>query len=126
MKDSRKTKTQLLSELAEYRQRVAELESAELEWTQTEQESRGSEAKLRALLATMTEVIFVLDAQGRYLKIASMSPGPLYEPTGDLLGKTLHQVFPTPQAGFFLEFVAEIEQYLPARKPKGTQEVRHD
>ena len=105
MKDSRKTKTQLLGELAELRQRVSELEAAELERTQAEQAVRRSEAKLRALFAAMTDVILVLDAQGRYLEIAPTSPNRPHRPADDLPGKTLHEVLPPPQADFFLEHI---------------------
>jgi PAS domain S-box-containing protein len=105
MKDSRKTKMQLLGELAEYRQRVTELEAIELERTQAEQALRRSEAKLRALFAAMTDVILALDKQGRCLEIAPTSPNLLYKPTDDLLGKTVHEVLPASQADFVLDHV---------------------
>ena len=38
---------------------------------------KSSEAELRALLAAMRDVIIVLDAQGRYLKIAPTHPDEL-------------------------------------------------
>jgi PAS domain S-box-containing protein len=44
----------------------------------TEEALRASEAELRALFAAMTDVILVLDAEGRYLKIAPTNPSLLF------------------------------------------------
>jgi len=62
----------------------------------------ASEAELRALIASMTDVILVLDVHGRYLKIPSTNPKLLYKPAPELIGKTLHEIFPQAQADFFL------------------------
>ena len=62
-----------------------------------------SESELRALLASMDDVILVLDAEGRYLKIAPTNPALLYRPSNELLGKKLHEIFPPDQADFFLK-----------------------
>src|SRR2546421_5130774 len=72
---------------------------------QAEAALRASEAELRALFAAMTDVILVFDAEGRYLKIAPTDPTYLYKPPADLLGKTLHEVFPQAQADFFLAHI---------------------
>jgi PAS domain S-box-containing protein len=68
----------------------------------TEEALRASEAELRALFAAMTDVILVLDAGGRYIKVAPTNPSLLYRPSEELLGKTLHEVLPKPQADSFL------------------------
>jgi PAS domain S-box-containing protein len=65
-------------------------------------ERRQAEAKLQALFAAMTDVVLVLDRQGHYVDIAPTSPQLLYRPASELLGKTLHEVFPHEQADFFL------------------------
>ncbi len=70
-----------------------------------EERLRASEAELRALFGAMTDVMLVLDAEGRYLKIAPTNPSLLYKPPEDLLGKTLHEVLPQEQADAFLEHV---------------------
>jgi PAS domain S-box-containing protein len=67
-----------------------------------EEALKASEAELRALFSAITDVIFVLDSQGRYLRIAPTNPTYLYEPSAVLMGKTLHEVFPTEQADYFL------------------------
>ena len=70
-----------------------------------EEALRASEAELRALFGAMTDVILVLDAEGRYLKIAPTNPSYLYKPRADLVEKTLHQVFPKEEADFFLAHI---------------------
>jgi PAS domain S-box-containing protein len=67
-----------------------------------EEKIRASEAEMRALFAAMTDVVFVSDSEGRFLKIVDTSPSLLYKPPDALLGKTLHAVFPKEQADFFL------------------------
>ena len=68
-------------------------------------ELQASEAEMRALLAAMPDVICVLDAEGRYLKVAPTNPGLLYRPPGELVGKRLHEIFPRAQADVFLGHV---------------------
>jgi PAS domain S-box-containing protein len=70
-----------------------------------EEALRASEAELRALFAAMTDVILVLDAEGRYQKIAPTDPAYLYKPSADLLGKRLHEVFPKEEVDFFLAHI---------------------
>ena len=50
MKDARKTKEQLITELVKLRQQVAELEAAEAEWVRAEEALRESEEKHRHLV----------------------------------------------------------------------------
>ncbi len=70
-----------------------------------EEAHKASEAELRALFAAMTDVILVLDAKGRYLKIAPTDPSNLYRQPDNLLGKKLRDVFPKEQADFFLKHI---------------------
>lgn len=84
----------------------------------SEAELRASEAELRALFAAMTDVILVLDAQGRYIRIAPTSPELLYKPSQELLGKTLHEVFPPAEADSFL---SHIRRALETHQPVNTE-----
>ena len=68
---------------------------------------RDSEAQLHALLTAITDVVLVLDVQGRYLKIAPTNLALLHKPADELIGKTLHQVFPNAQADIFLARIQE-------------------
>ncbi|MEG3954977.1 PAS domain S-box protein [Microcoleus sp. herbarium2] len=64
---------------------------------------QASEAELRTLFAAMNDVIFVIDIEGRYLKIAPTNPGLLYKPPAELVGQKISDLFDTEIAEFFLE-----------------------
>jgi PAS domain S-box-containing protein len=66
---------------------------------------QASEARLRALFAAMDDIILVLVSERRYREIAPTNPSLLYKPPEDLVGKTLHEVFPKEQADAFLEHI---------------------
>jgi len=84
------------------------------ERVRAEEALRASEAELRALFAAMTDVVLVLGADGRYLKIAPTNPRLLYKPPDELIGKTLGEVLPPERAEFFIEHV---RRALEAREP---------
>ena len=77
MRDKNKTKVQLISELAELRQRMAELEASEIKRKRAEEALRESEMRLRALVGSIAlsalTGIYVLvfgsdgDVEGRVL-----------------------------------------------------------
>jgi PAS domain S-box-containing protein len=83
-----------------------------------EEALRASEAELRALFAAMTDVILVLDIEGRYLKVAPTNPSLLYKPSEELVGKTLYEVMPGEQADVFLE---HIRRALETQRPVDTE-----
>ena len=85
--------------------RWVELISAVAAQLGTAIEQKQTEAELRALFAAMTDAIFVLDAQGCYLKIAPTNPGLLYKPAEELIGKTLHDVLDRSLADEFISYV---------------------
>src|SRR5437660_3165102 len=66
---------------------------------------RQSEAELQALFSAISDVILVLDADGRYVKIAPTSPLLLYRPAPELIGRTLHEVFDQENADKFLGYI---------------------
>jgi polar amino acid transport system substrate-binding protein len=53
----------------------------------------------------MDDVIFEIDAQGRYLKVAPTNPSLLYPPREDRIGKTLHDILPTKTAEELLGYI---------------------
>src|SRR2546427_53950 len=67
--------------------------------------ARDADAELEALFAAIDDVILVLDAEGRYVKIAPTNPSLLYRPAAELLGKTLREVFDPTQAEQFMEYI---------------------
>jgi PAS domain S-box-containing protein len=68
-------------------------------------ELKATQNELLALFEAMTELIIVLDISGKYLKIVQTQPQFLYKPADELIGRTLHEVFPPSEADFFLEHV---------------------
>jgi PAS domain S-box-containing protein len=57
------------------------------------------------LLSAITDVVLVLNSEGRYLEILPTNPNILYKPTEQLLGKTLHNIFPSPKADELLSYI---------------------
>ncbi|HEX4627818.1 MAG TPA: PAS domain S-box protein [Gemmatimonadales bacterium] len=66
---------------------------------------RESDAELAALFSAMSDVILVLDARGRHLKIAPTNAALLYRPAAELLDRTVHEVFERAQADAFLGLI---------------------
>ena len=66
-----------------------------------------SEAELRGLFNAMVDVILVLDKQGRYLKIAPTKTDNLYRMPAELIGNTVHEVFPTHLADMFVDIIGQ-------------------
>ncbi|MGD0878656.1 MAG: PAS domain S-box protein [Anaerolineales bacterium] len=77
---------------------------------QSEEKLVASENELRSLFAAMTDVVFVLDGNGRYLRIAPTNPINLYRQSEDLLGKTVHEVLPREQADYMIAKIREAIQ----------------
>ncbi len=75
---------------------------------------RAAENRLRALIGAMRDAIVVLDRSGRYVDVAPSATDVLHKAPAELLGRRLHDVFPTAQADAFL---AGVEQALMTRAP---------
>ena len=61
---------------------------------QAEEKLKKSEQNLKALFRAMTDIVLELDREGRHINIAPTSPDLLYKPAAEVLGKTLHEIFP--------------------------------
>ncbi len=83
MDDEGKTRGQLIRELAEMRQRVAELEALEARRRQAEEAQQESEARLKATIESLPFDFFALDANGRY----ALQNSVCRKRWGDLIGK---------------------------------------
>jgi diguanylate cyclase (GGDEF)-like protein/PAS domain S-box-containing protein len=94
------------------------LAAAPLGWLmqrkRAEDAMRRSESELQALIRAMRDVVMELDNEGRYLKIAPTSTRRLFRPPSELLGNTLHQVFPKERAD---EFLRNIQLALKTGRP---------
>jgi PAS domain S-box-containing protein len=98
MKGEEKTKEQLISELIEMRRRIAELEAVEAERLSAEQAGKRveqalaeSESRLRSILASMDDLVFVFDGQSRFTRCYS-TVGELYMLPEEFLGKKHSEV----------------------------------
>jgi diguanylate cyclase (GGDEF)-like protein/PAS domain S-box-containing protein len=67
-----------------------------------------SEAELRAMFASMQDVVLVIDREGMYRKIAPTNAALLVKPPEELLGKNLRDIFPAEQAETFLSAVRQV------------------
>ena len=65
---------------------------------ESQQSVARSEGELRALFAAMTDVIIVLDKEGRYLRIAPTNPSRLIKTPEELIGQSTDQVLPREAA----------------------------
>ncbi|HEX6187539.1 MAG TPA: PAS domain S-box protein [Pyrinomonadaceae bacterium] len=80
-----------------------------------EEALRSSEAEMRALFASMSDLILVLDSEGRYLKVAPTKTVNVYRAQAAEVGKTIHEVFPKEAADLFLN---EIRKALASRSTR--------
>jgi len=72
------------------------------------QRLRESETELRALFAAMTDVVFVVNAEGKYIKVAPTGTTLLSRPSEELLGKTFFDIFSREVANEFLSYVRTV------------------
>lgn len=69
MKKEDKTKEQLINELVELRQRIAELEKVAAERKRAEEALRDSEGKYRVLFETAKDAVFLSDETGKFVDV---------------------------------------------------------
>ena len=89
-----------------------------------EEELRASEAELQVIFKAMSDVIVVLDAEGRIQKIIPTSRDLLYTPTRGAPRKTVHEIFPKEKADFFLEYIGRALRECRTQRVEYSLEVR--
>lgn len=67
MDDAQKTNAQLVAELAELRQKVTRLETAEIAWKRAEENLRDSHANYQSFFDTVDDLVIIGTAEGRIL-----------------------------------------------------------
>jgi PAS domain S-box-containing protein len=82
-----------------------QLEASNQQLIASEEKIKESESILRALFNAMTDIVFEMDYDGRYISVAPTSPELMFKPTEDIVGKTLHEVFQKTEADIFLDFI---------------------
>ena len=75
---------------------------------QAEEALRESEAELRALFASMHDVVMVIDREGVHRKFAPTNPELLVRPAEEFIGKPLGEVFPLNQADTFINVIQNV------------------
>ena len=68
-----------------------------------EQELRESEARLRALVSSIDEIVFEFDGDGTYRNIWTTNEGLLFRPREELLGRRITDIFSDDESGPLLE-----------------------
>ncbi len=66
---------------------------------------RNLEARWHALSATLPEIGFILDEDGRYLEVVASRKNLLYAEAARVQNRLLHEVFPKAEADLFLSYV---------------------
>ena len=89
----------------ELSQSNARLQTEVAERKHAEEALAASEIKFRSIFASLTDVIMILDAEGRYLEIAPTNTNRLYRPPDELIGRRIADVFPKEIADFFVSTI---------------------
>ncbi len=63
---------------------------------------KASENNLKALFNAMNDIILEVDYNGKYLYVAPTNPSLLFKPVDEIIGKTMHELFPKEKADLFL------------------------
>jgi|GEM_PF-68145 len=125
---------QLEQKARELEAAMAQLQHEMADRQRVEASLREYGTELRALFAAMTDIILMLDSEGRCLRTAPTNPGILPQPAGDLIGKTVREIFPPAQANTFLSYIQEaLETQQPvhfeynlALENRDTENGRHE
>ncbi|MEQ9373327.1 MAG: adenylate/guanylate cyclase domain-containing protein [Coleofasciculus chthonoplastes F3-SA18-01] len=70
-------------------------------------QQKKAEAEMKALFAAMTDMVLVVDASGRCLKVAPTNKGKWCKSPGNILGTTLLEYFDSSQVDFILNSIRE-------------------
>lgn len=70
-------------------------------------QQKKAEAEMKALFAAMTDMVLVVDASGRCLKVAPTNKGKWCKSPGDILGTTLLEYFDSSQVELILKSIRE-------------------
>ena len=98
MQDEPKTKKQLMIELQELRERVAELERDKAERKRAEEALRKAEKQLKLLFDTVPALIWQKDREGKYLQVNKAYCDTVGLSPKTMLGKTDYDLFPAELA----------------------------
>jgi PAS domain S-box-containing protein len=89
------------------RETKQELERQRSEHQLLQQQIRTSEAKMRALIESINDIVLVVEAGGTQLEVMPTHPALQCDPEMDLIGRTIAQFFQDPTADRFFQPVRE-------------------
>ncbi len=78
----------------EMEQRIKELEHQSISHKRVENTLKESEIKLKSILSSMVDLVFMFDKDGRFIYYHAPSPSQLYIPPEEFMGKKHSQVMP--------------------------------
>jgi PAS domain S-box-containing protein len=111
--DMDKTKEQLVSELAEVRERLKELQASETERKRAEEALRESEERFRRLVEQAADAFFVFDSRARIIDANRRACDSLGYTREELLSLSV----PDVEEGLVPEGVAQLEQQIRPDRP---------
>jgi signal transduction histidine kinase len=76
----------------EMEQRIKELEQQSLRHKQVKNALRESESKLKSILSSMEDVVFMVDKDARFIFTHSPASGKLYRSPQEFWGKNIHKL----------------------------------
>ncbi len=103
MKDDNKTKSGLINELKDLRQRVDELEKAEVEKKEVKKELNQSQQFYKNILISIDDPVFVKDDQYRLIYFNDAHRRILKHDREDLIGKSDYDLSPKEEADVYIE-----------------------
>lgn len=119
MRDEDKTKKQLINELCELRQRIADLETLQIKSKKAEQALEESEEKFRSFMEYSPIYVFFKDDKIRSILLSKNYEQMLGRPIHELLGKTMYDLFPSDLAK---SMIADDMRILEEGKPLEVEE----
>jgi len=125
MKDEDKTKSQLINELAEARQRVAEMEASAAGRERLERESEERRLYLESVLACAPDAIVTLDARHNILEWNAGAKGLFGYSLSEVVGRNIDTLITQPDTGAFGEATGFTQQVLSGKSLLPTETVRY-
>jgi len=109
MKDSDKTKEQVIKELKCLRQRIGKLEADNIHYKKSDAVMRKTKQKYQAILNAIPQLMFQIDKSGTFLEYKGAKED-LYVPADKFLGKKAQDVLPQKLAYKTMQFIEKTLQ----------------
>jgi len=108
MGDKKKTKAELIRELALLRLKIADLEHIKAQHEKTLEELTGKKKDYRTIFDSAPARIMYFNPEGRFLRVNTTAARIMGLSTGHIVGKYLHDFFPPEEAARLIDEHREI------------------